>query len=396
MSVCVKNNRLGNEPFLVPGPSSIQYGWTPLIKMLPRLVVAASMVFFLLRASSSSSSALLGRGVGVRRCHRRSVNCAFVNDPSFPGVGRRKIIRLPSRPSHLNFSSASRDDNAQSSSDNNSISLLLQSNDVELNELNDNCLLALRRSPSLIAENALKAYVKQKRRREANGTEKISDPSNYIMAVLRNAIAAPPTSADSMKAAPIRRSPQIIATPSPPTDMPPQQHTTPVLDSIMIEDQELSIIEEEASDSIEIMPVVSKKIMMATPKLDVTSAKFPTEIPQYYSDNKWPAVVDSVERVTMEYVDECISCLAKLEKPIIELSGVGPKQEAAFHSLGLFTLRDLLWFFPRNYIDRSRFEKSITNVTDGKIGTFLLTVGKAKTSNTVSCTDETGNVLDRV
>ena len=361
-------------------------------EMLPRLV-AASMVFFL-RASSSSSSALLVRGVGVRRCHRRSVNCAFVNDPTFPGVGRRKIISLPSsRPSHLNFSSASRDDNAQSSSDDNSISLLLQSNDVELNELNDNCLLALRRSPSLIAENALKAYVKQKRRREANGTEKISDPSNYIMAVLRNAITAPLTSADSMKAAPIRRSPQIIATPSPPTDMPPQQHTTPVLDSIMIEDQELSIIEEEASDSIEIMPVVSKKMMMATPKLEMTSAKFPTEIPQY-SGNKRPAVVDSVERVTMEYVDECISCLAKLEKPIIELSGVGPKTEAAFHSLGLFTLRDFLWFLPRNYIDRSRFEKSITNVTDGEIGTFLLTVGKAKTSNTVSCTDETGNDVD--
>lgn len=262
---------------------------------------------------------------------------------------------------------------------------------MELNELNENCLLALRRSPNLIAENALRAYVKQKLRREANGTEKISDPSNYIMAVLRNAITPPP----SVKA-PIRRPQQMmIATPSSsldiaPLDIPPQ-HTTTVLDSMKTNDQELPIIEEEASDSMEIMPVVSK-IKMATHKLEMTSAKFPTQITQY-SDNKLHDI-DSVERVTMEYVNKCISCLAKLEQPIIELSGVGPKTEAAFHSLGLFTLRDFLWFFPRNYIDRSLIQKSITNVTDGEIGTFLLTVGKAKTSNTVSCTDETGNDVD--
>lgn len=357
----------------------------------PRLV-AASMVFFL---RASSSSALLGRGMGVLRCHRQSVNCGFVNDPSCPGVGRRyKTIRLPRPSSPLHFSSTSRDDNAQSSNDSNSISLLLQSNNVELNELNENCLLALRRSPSLIAESALRAYVKQKLRREANGTEKISDPSNYIMAVLRNAITPPPPSADSMKA-PVRRSQQIIATPSSSLDMPPlnipPQHTTNVLDSMKTNDQEVSIIEEEASDSMEIMPVLSKK-MMATPKLEMTSATFPTEIPQY-SINKRHAI-DSVNRLTMEYVDKCISCLAKLEQPIIELLGVGPKTEAAFHSLGLFTLRDFLWFFPRNYIDRSLIRKSITNVTDGEIGTFLLTVGKAKTSNTVSCTDETGNDVD--
>lgn len=102
-----------------------------------------------------------------------------------------------------------------------------------------------------------------------------------------------------------------------------------------------------------------------------------------------------IERVSMDYVDKCLTCLAKLEQPIIELSGVGPATEACFHKLGIFTLRDLLWNFPRTFIDRSKIQKSIFDVADGDVGSFRLIVEKAKVKhNTVTCVDESGNNVD--
>ncbi len=103
----------------------------------------------------------------------------------------------------------------------------------------------------------------------------------------------------------------------------------------------------------------------------------------------------SVERVSMDYVDKCLVCLAKLEQPIIQLSGVGPVTEACFHKLGIFTVRDLLWNFPRTFIDRSKLQKSIFDVADGDVGTFSLVVQKAKVKyNSVTCTDESGNSVE--
>ena len=61
----------------------------------------------------------------------------------------------------------------------------IQNNDIGPNEFNENCLLVLSRCHISDAEYALKAYIAQKKRRELNGTEKIADPSNYVMAVLR-------------------------------------------------------------------------------------------------------------------------------------------------------------------------------------------------------------------
>ena len=102
-----------------------------------------------------------------------------------------------------------------------------------------------------------------------------------------------------------------------------------------------------------------------------------------------------IERVSLDYVDKCLACLAQLEQPIIQLPGVGPATEACFHKLGIFTLRDLLWNFPRTFIDRSKLQKSIFDVADGDVGTFRLIVQKAKAKhNTVSCIDESGNNID--
>jgi ATP-dependent DNA helicase RecG len=103
----------------------------------------------------------------------------------------------------------------------------------------------------------------------------------------------------------------------------------------------------------------------------------------------------NIERVSMDYVEKCLVCLAKLEQPIRQLSGVGPATEACFHNLGIFTLRDLLWNFPRTFIDRSKLQKSIFDVADGDVGTFSLVVQRAKVKhNSVTCTDESGNKVE--
>ena len=65
---------------------------------------------------------------------------------------------------------------------------LIQKNQIDANELDQNCLFALSRCPNPMADSALKAYAKQEQRREMKGTERISDPSSYVMAVLRYAI----------------------------------------------------------------------------------------------------------------------------------------------------------------------------------------------------------------
>ena len=47
-----------------------------------------------------------------------------------------------------------------------------------------------------------------------------------------------------------------------------------------------------------------------------------------------------------------------LEQDIKYLKGVGPKRaELLNKELSIFTLRDLLYYFPYKYIDRSRFYK---------------------------------------
>lgn len=43
----------------------------------------------------------------------------------------------------------------------------------------------------------------------------------------------------------------------------------------------------------------------------------------------------------------------KLEAPIISIKGIGPRRAEALGKLGLFSLRDLLYFAPRDYQDFS-------------------------------------------
>ena len=97
----------------------------------------------------------------------------------------------------------------------------------------------------------------------------------------------------------------------------------------------------------------------------------------------------------MSHVDKTLHHLHKLDQPISTLKGVGPKTEASFHKLGLVTLRDLLWHFPRSFVDRSILQSDIRHVSEGEIGTVRLTVGKdAVKGNSITCLDESGNDVE--
>ena len=53
-----------------------------------------------------------------------------------------------------------------------------------------------------------------------------------------------------------------------------------------------------------------------------------------------------------------------LQDPIKVLQGIGPKRAELFHKLGIYTIEDLLHFYPRRYEDSSK----ITRVSEARIG----------------------------
>ncbi|MED5445906.1 MAG: ATP-dependent DNA helicase RecG [Actinomycetota bacterium] len=85
--------------------------------------------------------------------------------------------------------------------------------------------------------------------------------------------------------------------------------------------------------------------------------------------------------------------------PLSRLKGIGPKKESSLHSLDIFSVLDILTYFPRRYIDRTN-EAKVSSLHVGEEGMILvevLNVYKQKTRNrrsivTATVTDQTGNV----
>ncbi|MBI3195119.1 MAG: ATP-dependent DNA helicase RecG, partial [Ignavibacteriae bacterium] len=67
-----------------------------------------------------------------------------------------------------------------------------------------------------------------------------------------------------------------------------------------------------------------------------------------------------------------------LQTPIQYLKGVGPKRAEALNQLGIRTVNDLLYYFPRSYIDLSRVEKigKLHRVVD--TGDYVTVIGKVR------------------
>ena len=57
--------------------------------------------------------------------------------------------------------------------------------------------------------------------------------------------------------------------------------------------------------------------------------------------------------------------MAELSTDVRYIKGIGEKKAQAFHKLGVFSLYDLISFFPRRYEDRSQY-KPIAQVLDGE------------------------------
>ena len=87
------------------------------------------------------------------------------------------------------------------------------------------------------------------------------------------------------------------------------------------------------------------------------------------------------------------------EIPLSRLKGIGPKKEKSLHSLEIFSVFDILSYFPRRYIDRTN-EAKISSLKVGEEGMILVEVlnaYKQKTRNrraivNATVTDQTGNV----
>lgn len=63
-----------------------------------------------------------------------------------------------------------------------------------------------------------------------------------------------------------------------------------------------------------------------------------------------------------------------LSSPVSALSGVGPARAAAFARMGVHTLRDLVFHFPRAYENRGRTRR-LCDALDGEPSSYILTVG---------------------
>ncbi len=68
----------------------------------------------------------------------------------------------------------------------------------------------------------------------------------------------------------------------------------------------------------------------------------------------------------------------ELEAPLTEISGIGPRNVKNLESAGIHTLRDLLYYFPRRYVDFSRL-KPIRELRYGDVVTVIGTVTQVHT-----------------
>jgi ATP-dependent DNA helicase RecG len=91
--------------------------------------------------------------------------------------------------------------------------------------------------------------------------------------------------------------------------------------------------------------------------------------------------------------------LRELQAPLRRLFGVGDKNTESFQRLGLQTIGDLLWFFPRRYVDYS-MTKPINRLWYGETVTVLAAVREATTRRTkrgsiteVTVADGSGELL---
>ncbi len=141
---------------------------------------------------------------------------------------------------------------------------------------------------------------------------------------------------------------------------------------------------------------VSQAITHATPSTDGKTAQPPDRPPQAVQH----ARTAPQNPIRLEAgMSEGHTSLTLLSADVTAIPGVGPSVAAKLHSLGIRTVRDLLFYFPRQHRDYSKLVK-IANIPFGEVTTTLGLIwevetvrtskGLARTIATIS--DETGKL----
>ena len=69
-----------------------------------------------------------------------------------------------------------------------------------------------------------------------------------------------------------------------------------------------------------------------------------------------------------------------LEKDIQYVKGIGPKKAYKLNKLGIFTLKDLLFYFPRQFEDRNNLKK-IAQLQNDEKATIKAVIVSVNTTN---------------
>ena len=97
-------------------------------------------------------------------------------------------------------------------------------------------------------------------------------------------------------------------------------------------------------------------------------------------------------------MSEALQNSNSLDTPIQFIKGVGPKRAKVLESLNIFTIKDLLYYFPRKYLDRT----SLSTIGSINEGEEVNLVGRVKSVNlrrmkkgnfvTANVADHTGSI----
>ena len=97
-------------------------------------------------------------------------------------------------------------------------------------------------------------------------------------------------------------------------------------------------------------------------------------------------------------MSEALQNSNSLDTPIQFIKGVGPKRAKVLESLNIFTIKDLLYYFPRKYLDRT----SLSTIGSISEGDEVNLVGRVKSVNlrrmkkgnfvTANVADHTGTI----
>jgi ATP-dependent DNA helicase RecG len=112
-----------------------------------------------------------------------------------------------------------------------------------------------------------------------------------------------------------------------------------------------------------------------------------------------PPAAAKPEGTSVPPVEAAPLTLRELQAPLLRLFGVGEKNTESFQRLGLHTIGDLLWYFPRRYVDYST-TKPINRLWYGETVTVLASVREATTRRTkrgtiteITVADGSGSLL---